>query len=163
MVSAANYRSRGSRQRSWMPGRAKPDRRGKIQEDGWRLRRSGHANFPCHGGDAAGGRQCRLPVLFNRLSRHKQVLCYFPCTPRAAALRQARVSGGNLQNCAPSAACGGAMTQESNVPLVSSLLPHFIVKLPLADIDNPRDIGYAIYVTKMLNFVIIANTLKRKE
>ncbi len=55
------------------------------------------------------------------------------------------------------------MTQESNVPLVSSLLPHFIVKLPLADIDNPRDIGYAIHVTKVLNFVIIANTLKRKE
>ena len=54
-------------------------------------------------------------------------------------------------------------TEESNVPLVSSLLPHFIVKLPLADIDNPRDIGYAIHVTKVLNFVIIANTLKRKE
>ena len=30
--------------------------------------------------------------------------------PRATALRQARVSGGNLQNCAPSAACGGAYT-----------------------------------------------------
>ena len=56
-----------------------------------------------------------LPVLFNRLLRHTQVLCYFPCTPRATALRQARVSGGNLQNCAPSAACGGAMTQESTV------------------------------------------------
>ena len=56
-----------------------------------------------------------LPVLFNRLSRHTQVLCFFPCTPRATALRQARVSGGNLQNCAPSAACGGAMTQERNV------------------------------------------------
>ena len=49
------------------------------------------------------------------LSRRTQVLCYFPCTPRATALRQARVSGGNLQNCAPSAACGGAMTQESTV------------------------------------------------
>ena len=46
----------------------------------------------------------------------RQVLCFFPCTPRATALRQARVSGGNLQNCAPSAACGGAMTQESTVP-----------------------------------------------
>ena len=45
----------------------------------------------------------------------RQVLCFFPCTPRATALRQARVSGGNLQNCAPSAACGGAMTQERNV------------------------------------------------
>ena len=64
-----------------------------------------------------GGRwQGPLPVLFNRLLRHTQVLCYFPCTPRATALRQARVSGGNLQNCAPSAACGGAMTEESNVP-----------------------------------------------
>ena len=30
-------------------GLAKPDRRGNIQGDGWRLRRSGHANFPCHG------------------------------------------------------------------------------------------------------------------
>ena len=29
-------------------------------------------------------------------------------SPRASALRQARVSGGNLRNCAPSAACGGA-------------------------------------------------------
>ena len=57
------------------------------------------------------------PVLFKQLLRHKQVLCFFPCTPRATALRQARVSGGNLQNCAPSAACGGAMTQERNVTL----------------------------------------------
>ena len=48
----------------------------------------------------------------------RSLLWYFPCTPRATALRQARVSGGNLQNCAPSAACGGAMTEESNVPLV---------------------------------------------
>ena len=31
-------------------GLAKPDRRGNIQGDGWRLRRFGHANFPCHGG-----------------------------------------------------------------------------------------------------------------
>ena len=30
-------------------GLAKPDRRGNIQVDGWRLRRSGHENFPCHG------------------------------------------------------------------------------------------------------------------
>ena len=30
-------------------GRAQHDRRGNIQGDGWRLRRSGHANFPCHG------------------------------------------------------------------------------------------------------------------
>ena len=50
----------------------------------------------------------------------RQALCFFPCTPRATALRQARVSGGNLQNCAPSAACGGAMTQESTVPPRSS-------------------------------------------
>ena len=48
-----------------------------------------------------------------------QVLCYFPCTPRATALRQARVSGGNVQTCAPSAACGGAMTEERNVSFVS--------------------------------------------
>ena len=41
-------------------GLAKPDHRGNIQGDGWRLRRSGHANFPCHGGTQ---RQCRLPVL----------------------------------------------------------------------------------------------------
>ena len=64
-----------------------------------------------------------LPVLFNRLSHHTQVLCFFPCTPRATALRQARVSGGNLQNCAPSAACGGAMTQERNVFLSSPIVP----------------------------------------
>ena len=30
-------------------GLAKPGHRGNIQGDGWRLRRSGHANFPCHG------------------------------------------------------------------------------------------------------------------
>ena len=48
----------------------------------------------------------------------RSLLWYFPCTPRATALRQARVSGGNLQNCAPSAACGGAMTQESTVLFV---------------------------------------------
>ena len=71
---------------------------------------------------AAGHARSQLfcpPIPPNQLSRRKQVLCFFPCTPRATALRQARVSGGNLQNCAPSAACGGAMTQERNVPLVS--------------------------------------------
>ena len=30
-------------------GLAKPDHRGNIQGNGWRLRRSGHANFSCHG------------------------------------------------------------------------------------------------------------------
>ena len=35
-------------------GRAQHDRRGNIQGDGWRLRRSGHENFSCHG-RAAGG------------------------------------------------------------------------------------------------------------
>ena len=39
----------GSGQRSWTRGLAKPGHRGNIQGDGWRLRRSGHANFPCHG------------------------------------------------------------------------------------------------------------------
>ena len=34
-------------------GLAKPDHRGNIQGDGWRLRRSGHANFPCHGAQNA--------------------------------------------------------------------------------------------------------------
>ena len=70
--------------------------------------------FSCHG---AGRQVARAtpslkPAAFPFTT---QVLCYFPCTPRATALRQARVSGGNLQNCAPSAAGGGAMTQESNV------------------------------------------------
>ena len=58
------------------------------------------------------------------------LLWYFPCTPRATALRQARVSGGNLQNCAPSAACGGAMAPRkyrnllvSFVSLVPSVIP----------------------------------------
>ena len=63
------------------------------------------------------------PVLFKQLLRHKQVLCFFPCTPRASALRQARVSGGNLQNCAPSAACGGAMAPRKNRPFLRSLPP----------------------------------------
>ena len=45
LVPTANYRSRDSRQRSWMPERAQRDRRGNIQGDGWRLRRSGHAEF----------------------------------------------------------------------------------------------------------------------
>ena len=73
----------------------------------------------CHGG-AAGG-QGHSQFSSNRLSRHTQVLCYFPCTPRATALRQARVSGGNLQNCAPSAACGGAMAPRKNRFLRSSV------------------------------------------
>ena len=60
----------------------------------------------------------------------RSLLWYFPCTPRATALRQARVSGGNLQNCAPSAACGGAMAPRkyrnllvSFVSLVPSVIP----------------------------------------
>ena len=36
---------RGSGQRSWTQGRAQHDRRGNIQGNGWRLRRSGHAEF----------------------------------------------------------------------------------------------------------------------
>ena len=44
-VSALNFHLRGSRQRSWMPGLAKPDQGGNIQGNGWRLRRSGHAKF----------------------------------------------------------------------------------------------------------------------
>ena len=36
---------RGSGQRGWTQGRAQHDRRGNIQGDGWRLRRSGHAEF----------------------------------------------------------------------------------------------------------------------
>ena len=98
-------------------GLAKPGHRGNIQGDGWRLRRSGHANFPCH---VSPFTSPAFQFKSNFLLRHTQVLCYFPCTPRATALRQARVSGGNLQNCAPSAACGGAMPEESNVSLVPS-------------------------------------------
>ena len=91
----------------------------------------------CHGG-AAGG-QGHSQFSSNRLSRHTQVLCYFPCTPRATALRQARVSGGNLQNCAPSAACGGAMTEESNVPSY----PHPPSHLFLAG-EDPLVIGQVL-------------------
>ena len=43
--SRAQPLPRGSEQRSWTRGLAKPDRRGNIQGDGWRLRRSGHAEF----------------------------------------------------------------------------------------------------------------------
>ena len=115
----------------------------------------------CHGG-AAGG-QGHFQFSSNRLSRHTQVLCYFPCTPRATALRQARVSGGNLQNCAPSAACGGAMTQERIASFVPPRPPSsFSCKHSLADIDNPRNFGYAIYVTKVLNYVIITNAYRKE-
>ena len=87
---------------------------------GWSLLLSRQLKFfPATGGGWPGP----LPVLFKLLSRHKQVLCFFPCTPRATALRQARVSGGNLQNCAPSSACGGAMTQERNVPSLRPPVP----------------------------------------
>ena len=67
-----------------------------------------------------GGRWAAVPpssFIQAAFTSQRSLLWYFPCTPRATALRQARVSGGNLQNCAPSAACGGAMTQESTVPL----------------------------------------------
>ena len=91
-------------------GRAQHDHGGKQETNGGKL-----AFIRAVRLSPATGWPGPLPVLFNRLSRHTQVLCFFPCTPRATALRQARVSGGNLQNCAPSAACGGAMTQERNV------------------------------------------------
>ena len=43
----------------------------------------------------------------------------------------ARVSGGNLQNCAPSAACGGAMTQERNVSPPVPLVLYAMLTLSL--------------------------------
>ena len=102
-------------------GRAQHDRRGKRQKRaGGACSRPGDSSFSLPRGLK---RQCRLPVLFNRLLRHTQVLWYFPCTPRATALRQARVSGGNLQNCAPSAACGGAMAPRKYRPPSSPCLP----------------------------------------
>ena len=38
----------------------------------------------------------------------------------------------------------------------------FFCKHPLADIDNPRNFGYAIYVTKVLNYVIITNAYRKE-
>ena len=116
LFSEPNHRTRGSGQRSWTQGwqsQTEGESKKRTEES---LLSSGRFKLsPATGGGWPGP----LPVLFKQLSRHIPVLCYFPCTPRAAALRQARVSGGNLQNCAPSAACGGAMTEESNVPLRS--------------------------------------------
>ena len=81
--------------------------------------------FPATG--VARATPCFYPINF--YVTHS-LLWYFPCTPRATALRQARVSGGNLQNCAPSAACGGAMAPRkyrnllvSFVSLVPSVIP----------------------------------------
>ncbi len=106
---------RGSGQRSWTQRLAKPDQGGKQEANGGKLAfiRAVQA-FTCHGGGGSAAFQ------FYQLGFYvaRSLLWYFPCTPRATALRQARVSGGNLQNCAPSAACGGAMTQESTVFLV---------------------------------------------
>ena len=86
--------------------------KGKNEESpGWSLLRTERFKFfPATGGGSTA-------FQFYQLDFHvtRSLLWYFPCTPRATALRQARVSGGNLQNCAPSAACGGAMTQESTV------------------------------------------------
>ncbi len=58
-------------------GLAKPGHRGKSEESpGWSLLRTERFKFfPATG--AAGGRQCRLPVLFKQLSCHTQVLCFF--------------------------------------------------------------------------------------
>ncbi len=38
----------------------------------------------------------------------------------------------------------------------------FSCKHPLADIDNPRNFGYAIHVTKVLNYVIITNAYRKE-
>ena len=58
----------------------------------------------------------RAPNPHPRGSGQRSFLWRFPCTPCATALRQARVSGGNLQNCAPSAACGGAVAPRKYRP-----------------------------------------------
>ncbi len=98
--------------------------KGKNEESpGWSLLRTERFKFF----PATGGRQvARATPCFHPIDFHvtRSLLCFFPCTPRAAALRQARVSGGNLQYCAPSAACGGAMTQERIVPSCVPFLPH---------------------------------------
>ena len=77
-VSALNFHLRGSRQRSWMPGLAKPDQGGKQEANGGKLAfiRAVQA-FSCHG-----GRQCRLPVLFKQLSRHTQPSLILSWAPR---------------------------------------------------------------------------------
>ena len=38
----------------------------------------------------------------------------------------------------------------------------FSCKHSLADIDNPRNFGYAIYVTKVLNYAIITNAYRKE-
>ena len=109
-------------------GLAKPDHRGKMKNrPGGVYSRPSDSSFSLprgRGGSAASQ--------FHSIDIHvtHSLLWYFPCTPRATALRQARVSGGNLQNCAPSAACGGAMAPRkyrnllvSFVSLVPSVIP----------------------------------------
>ena len=55
------------------------------------------------------------------------------------------------------------MTQERIVSFASFVPPSsFSCKHSLADIDNPRNFGYAIYVTKVLNYVIITNAYRKE-
>ena len=120
LLSASNYVPQGSGQRSWTQGLAKPDKRGKAGSE--RRKACFHPggsgfHLPC---GVARATPCFHPIDFHVT---RSLLCFFPCTPRATALRQARVSGGNLQNCAPSAACGGAMAPRKNRPFLRSLPP----------------------------------------
>ena len=59
-------------------GLAKPDRRGNIQGDGWRLRRSGHANFPCHGGLFTGPAFQLNPIDFHVTTQPSLILSWAP-------------------------------------------------------------------------------------
>ena len=125
LIPAPNYAPWHADRRSARAGEARP--KGKNEESPGRslLQTERFKFFPATG--VARATPCFYPIDF--YVTHS-LLWYFPCTPRATALRQARVSGGNLQNCAPSAACGGAMAPRkyrnllvSFVSLVPSVIP----------------------------------------
>ena len=52
-----------------------------------------------------------------RGSGQRSFLWCFPCTPRATAIRQARVSGGNYKTARPQPPAAALWLQESTVPL----------------------------------------------
>ena len=69
-------------------GRAQHDRRGNIQGDGWRLRRSGHANFPCHG--VARATPSFIQSAFTSTAQPSLVLSWAPRKYRPPALPSLR-------------------------------------------------------------------------
>ena len=120
LIITPNHRPRGSGQRSWTQGWRSQTEGEKQEANGGKLAfiRAVQA-FTCHGAQNVSAAFQFYSTDFHVTTQPSLILSLY--APRYCLTASAGF-GGNLQNCAPSAACGGAMAPRKNrflVPLVT--------------------------------------------